>query len=267
MMEKVGGRVARIKPDGVTSITSWVSSSLLQCKQRTPQRLSLTQASSQPSPFQNISDLFIDPRPDSEQNLRLLPRSDIWMMDGNFAMDPPKFMQLFVIRVPLGDTAVSVVYAILQRNTQDTYEELLKAVLDKCSVYFLCPDPSTVMLDFEQAIHQAITAVLGTEVTCHGCFYHSTQASWRKIQELGLTTIYKDSEGVKLFCGTVDILAFLPLEDIPAGIDYLRDHTPDGLEPFLTYFDQTYVTGSYRLARQYHDDDQVQAVHLRRIPP
>ena len=75
------------------------------------------------------------------------------------------------------------------------------------------------MLDFELAIHQAIPPVFGSEVTCRGCFYHLTQSSWRKIQELGLTTIYKDDEDIKLFCGMVDSLAFLPLDDIPAGID------------------------------------------------
>ncbi|KAG7155337.1 hypothetical protein Hamer_G024991, partial [Homarus americanus] len=63
------------------------------------------------------------------------------------------------------------------------------------------------------------------------------------IQELGLATIYKDSEDVKLFCGMVDSLALFPLEDIPAGIDYLRDHTLDSMEPFFTDFDQTYMTG------------------------
>ncbi|KAG7162438.1 hypothetical protein Hamer_G007977 [Homarus americanus] len=102
------------------------------------------------------------------------------------------------------------------------------------------------MLDFEQAIQQG---VLGTDVTFHGCFFHLTQASWRKIQELGLATIYKDIEDVKLFCGMVDSLDLFPPEDIPAGIDYPRDHTPEGLEPFLTSFDHTYVTGSHRRAR------------------
>ncbi|KAG7171033.1 putative Inosine-5'-monophosphate dehydrogenase 1b-like 10, partial [Homarus americanus] len=168
-----------------------------------------TTSGSTPQPF-----LVYDNRPDSdsrviafanEQNLRLLARSDMWMMDGNFAMAPPKFMKLMF------------------HKTHDNYEELFKAVLDKCRVYFLYQDPSTVILDFEQAIHQTITAVLGTEVICHGCFYHLTQASWRKIQEFGLVTIYKDSENVKLFCGLVESLALLPLEDIPAGIDYLKN--------------------------------------------
>ena len=34
-------------------------------------------------------------------------------------MAPPKLMQLFIIRVPLGSTVVSVVYSFLQRKNQD----------------------------------------------------------------------------------------------------------------------------------------------------
>ena len=75
-------------------------------------------------------------------------------------MAPPKFTHLYVIRVPLGNTAVSVVYAFLQHKTQNTYEQLFTAVLEKCAEYHLCPDPITVMLDFEQATLQAIMAIL-----------------------------------------------------------------------------------------------------------
>lgn len=89
-------------------------------------------------------------------------------------MPPSKFMQLLVIRVPLGDSAVSVVYAFLQRKTQDTCKEQFKA---------------NIMINFDHAIQQAIIAVVGSEVTCRGCFYHLSKASWKKIQELGLATI------------------------------------------------------------------------------
>jgi len=195
----------------------------------------------EPQPF-----LIYDNGPDSDnriivfasvQTLRLLARSDLWMMDGNFVMAPLKFKQLYVPRVPLGDSAVSVVYAFLQHKTQDTYEELFKAVLEKYAEYHLYPDPLTVMLDFEQATLQAITAVLGTEVNIRCCFYHLTQSSWRKIQELGLSTIYKESEEIKLFCGMVDSLAFLPLEDVSTGMNFLKNNTPEGMELFVTYFD------------------------------
>ena len=56
---------------------------------------------------------------------------------------------------------------------------------------------------------------------------------------------YKDSEDVKLFCGMMDSLALLPIDDLPAGLEFLRNNTPEGMEPLLNYFDATYCTGTY----------------------
>ena len=41
-------------------------------------------------------------------------------------------------------------------------------------------------------------------------------------------------------------LAFLPVDDVSAGMAYLKTVMPDGLEPHVNYFDATYVSGSYR---------------------
>ena len=189
-------------------------------------------------------------------------------MDGNFAMAPPGFLQLYVIRVPLGSTTVGIAYALLQRKTQDTYEELLRALLDKCSSMELYPDPRTIMVDFEQAVISAIGATLDNDVQVRGCFYHLTQATWRKIQELELVPQYRDDEDFKLFCGQLDALAFLPTEDIPEGIMYLRGNTPPDAEPLVDYFDQTYVTGTYRRAGVPRDGPYGAAiVRMRRVPP
>ena len=49
--------------------------------------------------------------------LRTLSTADTWFMDGNFTMAPPGFLQLYVIRVPLGSTTVGIAYALLQRKT------------------------------------------------------------------------------------------------------------------------------------------------------
>lgn len=117
-------------------------------------------------------------------------------MDGNFAMAPAGFLQLYVIRVPLGDITASTVYAQLQRKTQDTYEELLHAVLDRCHELNQCPDPNTVIVDFEQSIIQAIAVVLGPDTNTQGCFYHLTQSTWRKVQELGLTNQCRNDENL-----------------------------------------------------------------------
>ena len=195
--------------------------------------------------------------------LRHLSTAEVWYMDGNHAVAPQGFKQLHVIRCPLGNTAISVVYALLQRKTQETYEILLRAVIDKCSEFHQDPDPTTAVIDFEMTMVHALISVIGEHITVRGCFYHLTQSTWRKVQSLGLTQLYKDSEDVKLFCGMMDSLALLPIEDLPAGLDFLRNNMPEGLDDLLTYFDATYCTGTYRRIQRHADD----AVVLHRIPP
>ena len=200
--------------------------------------------------------------------LRTLSTANTWFMDGNFAMAPPGFLQLYVIRVPLGSTTIGVTYALLQRKTQDTYEELFQALLDKCNSMELYPDPRTILVDFEQAVISAIQSTLGNDIQVRGCFYHLTQETWRKIQELGLVRKYRDDEDFKLFCGQLDALAFLPIEDIPEGITYICTITPIDAEGLVDYFDQRYVTGTFRRAGiPRNGPDGGALLHMRRVPP
>ena len=69
---------------------------------------------------------------------------------------------------------------------------------------------------------------------------------WHKVQQLGLVTLYRSDSDVKLFYGMLDGLAFLPVSDVSEGLNYLKEHTPDGLEPLIDNFDSTYVSGTYR---------------------
>ena len=95
-------------------------------------------------------------------------------------------------------------------------------------------------------------------VQLRGCFYHLTQATWRKIQELGLVPQYRDDEEFKLFCGQLDSLAFLLFDDITAGMIYLREITTPDAEPL------TYVTGTYRRVGAGHGPP---AIRARCVPP
>ena len=132
----------------------------------------------------------------------------------------------------------------------------------------LYPDPRTILVDFEQAVISAIQSTLGNDIQVRGCFYHLTQATWRKIQELGLVRKYRDDEDFKLFCGQLDALAFLPIEDIPEGITDIRTITPIDAEGLVDYFDQTYVTGTFRRAGiPRNGPDGGALLHMRRVPP
>lgn len=65
----------------------------------------------------------------SPEQLRHLAMANRWYMDGNFAMSPPQFEQLYVIRAPLGDSAVSCVYALLSGKTLTFIKHVTKVFL------------------------------------------------------------------------------------------------------------------------------------------
>lgn len=181
----------------------------------------------------------------TEAGLDLLEASDTWFMDGTFGTAPPQFQQLFVIHVPLGDTAVSAVYAFLPSKTQAVYEECFSGLLDACLRKNIRPNPSTMIVDFEVSKHNAIRSMFGN-VEVKGCFYHLTQSTWRKVQSEGLAAMYRDSDEVKQFIGMIDGLAFLPVNNVPRGMNVLKETAPESLEPILDYFDNTYVSGGFR---------------------
>ena len=80
----------------------------------------------------------------------------------------------------------------------------------------------TVVTDFEDSVLRAVTAVFGRHIDHQGCFYHFTQATWRRIQQLSLVPFYRQSDDFRLFCGMVDGLAFLPVDDLQNGMHLLR---------------------------------------------
>ena len=83
---------------------------------------------------------------------------------------------------------------------------------------------------------------------------------------------YREQQRVKHFCGMLDGLAFLPLDDIKQGLDYLRQVIPtgEGLDDMTTlvdYFDATYVTGSVRrVNRQANGHQETAPLRVRRVP-
>ncbi|XP_076069776.1 uncharacterized protein LOC143041652 [Oratosquilla oratoria] len=148
----------------------------------------------------------------TEEGLRYLARSTQWFVDGTFRTAPKLFHQLYIIRCPLGESAITCVYAFLSGKTQSIYEELFQAIVEPCATLGFNLDPTTITTDFELATVNAIRTVYGDHVQCHGCFFQLTQNTWRKIQELGFVTLYKTDEERRLFCSMLDALAFLPCD-------------------------------------------------------
>jgi hypothetical protein len=201
----------------------------------------------------------------TRNNLMYLCEADTWFVDGNFAMAPHHFAQIYVLLAKRGELQIPVVYALLQRKTQTSYEIFFKIIQDKCEEFDLVPDPQRIMLDFELAAINAITTVFGNEIVINCCFFHLCQATFRKVQELGLVVMYNDENlELKHFVGMLDALAFLPIDRVAEGMAHLRTITPAAAEPLIDYFDSTYVTGTLRQRRQAPEQLLLQ---FRRVPP
>lgn len=147
----------------------------------------------------------------TDECLQLMCQAHTWLMDKNSAMAPEIFKQLYVIQVPLGETAGSCAYAFLSGELQSVYEERLQSIVDGCERLGFTPDPTQIVLDLEKSAMQAVSSVLGPHVTTKGCIFHLTQSTWNKIQEFGLVNCCCENDDYKLFCGTMDGLAFLTL--------------------------------------------------------
>lgn len=182
----------------------------------------------------------------TELGLKHLCDSSHWFVDGTFGTAPRQFTQLFVIRAEVNDVTLTCVYAFLPDKQQSSYEEVFIAVLNACDAVQLTPDPAVLTCDFELGIHGAVASMLGCHVRIQGCFYHLTQCTWRRVQSEGLSTLYKEDDEVKQYCGMLDGLAFLPPSRVQDGMRYLKTVTPPALEDLTEYFDTNFVSGPYK---------------------
>ena len=124
-------------------------------------------------------------------------------------------------------------------------KEDLSVIDRKCAALGHQPDPTVIVTDFETAAMQAVRAVFGDSVVTRGCFFHLTQATWRKIQELGMATNYRHDDEFRHFCGMLDGLAFVPLDNVKEAMQFLRTVKPPSAAALVDYFDD-YVSGSVR---------------------
>ena len=153
--------------------------------------------------------------------------------------------------------------------TEAVYTEMLEGVIAKFTALGFNTDPTVVITDFERAATSAVEFVIGGHIHKQGCFFHLTQCTWCKIQELGLVRLYREDADVRHFCGMLDGLVFLPLAEVPASMTHLRNVAPVELADLVDYFDATYVTGRYRVVQlpAAHAGGMAPPQRLRNQPP
>ena len=78
-----------------------------------------------------------------------------------------------------------------------------------------------------------------------GCFFHLTQAVWRKVQVAGLTENYINQPEVREAVKSLCALAFLDVENVNEAFEQLQEYVEqiaiEGLTDLYDYFEDTYI--------------------------
>lgn len=169
-------------------------------------------------------------------NLQLLEQYPHWFMDGTFKIAPEIFLQVFTIHALIDNRSIPLIYVLMGTKTQADYERVFQKVLE------LRPSltPISIMIDFEKGSMNALSTVF-PNATVLGCLFHLGQSLWRRIQNEGLSNLYRDDENIKLYSKMLIAMSFVPPEDVGSAFDELSESRPDNLQNVYDYWEDNYV--------------------------
>ncbi|CAN7993984.1 unnamed protein product, partial [Ixodes hexagonus] len=173
----------------------------------------------------------------SPDMLALLGSSRQWFADGTFKVAPALFYQLYTVHCKVNGAVIPAVYVLMKSKTEAAYTKLLSVLKNKCAA----ADPSTVLLDFEQA---AINGFRRVFPSCQalGCFFHLCQCVYRKLQSEGLQESYRVDGAFNLMARMIPAIALVPEGDVFDAFEALSrvPGFPPELLPVLDYFEDNF---------------------------
>ncbi|CAF1323957.1 unnamed protein product [Rotaria sp. Silwood1] len=172
-----------------------------------------------------IADKFINRRQriilfGSHEQLKMLFSAEVILMDGTFSACPTIFDQIYTIHCIKYKQSFPCVFGLLPNRYKNTYSFLFHELKYVASQMKLDFSPKIIMSDFEPGLAGAVKSEFST-VKHSSCYFHFTQAIYRNIQHLGLSSMYNDDDNVKSFCRKLMALPLLPETVIEDAYDDL----------------------------------------------
>ena len=185
------------------------------------------------------------------EQLKRLANAVTWYVDGTFKIVKLPFVQMFSVHVfvksGLYTAQIPVAFVMMSGRTSPDYVAVFKALLE------LVPQTKVerIVLDFEKAVWSALYGMMERnefpKVTIKGCFFHFTQAVFRRIQNLGMKTQYVRDLGTKDICRRMMSLPLLPHECVPGAFQQLKQRCDDSgiecLQKFGDYVKKNWIDG------------------------
>ena len=139
-----------------------------------------------------------------------------------------------------------MLYCFLPGKSRSIYLKALEFLILKAGQLGFNINPNEILTDFEIAIIQAIQLVFPS-TTVKGCYFHFTQAINRKINTMGLRTLYKQDAVMNQFIRKTAALAFIPADLVFFGWNKVKTMAPirPEIHEFMNYFEDTWLVGQF----------------------
>ncbi|XP_065318870.1 uncharacterized protein LOC135926865 [Gordionus sp. m RMFG-2023] len=163
-------------------------------------------------------------------------------MDGTFYVVPRLYCQLYSIHIMYQEVMIPIIYALLPDKNRGTYIELFQIILQFCSMKNIRFNPRFGQTDYEAAAISALRFVF-PNMSIKGCFFHYSQALWRKCQALGLVSGYLHNTTIHQVVRRMTTLPFCKEEhisEVRASCHALSAEYPL-LKNFMEYMDFTWL--------------------------
>ena len=185
----------------------------------------------------------------TECNAEAIVDSDNWIMNGTFKSAPNLFTQLFTIHGLFPDGyRLPLFYGLLPGKTTTLYKNLFEEV-DSWGPY----QPSSILLDYELAIHNAVAEVCPS-TTRRGCNFHFKQSLLKHLRQCDLIEEYRiENSPVRDGFAKMGALGFAPVEEVERVWRNLKPLLPADMVSFISYFESTWVGTSTTSPHFSHD--------------
>jgi hypothetical protein len=176
-------------------------------------------------------------------------QNSVVFMDGTFKSTPPLFKQIYTFHCFIAGQMFPIVFGLLPNKREDTYRRFLQMIKSAALRFGTDFSPEIIQIDYEIAMMNAIRGEL-PYTRIRGCYFHFTQAIWRKVQDLGLTIPFRDNNAVKKTVRRVSALPLVPISNIDAVWESIQENAPlniNGVESFIDYVVNTWIDEIYGL--------------------
>ncbi|CAF4328575.1 unnamed protein product [Rotaria sp. Silwood2] len=157
----------------------------------------------------------------SEQALKLLSINPHWNGDGTFRTSSALFSQSYYLHVWDEFSMKPIVYSCCQDKSEECYHELLKSLLTYATKKNIILNPSSILIDFEQGMINAINDIF-PQASVKGCHFHFAQNIWKKVKKYNLVKLSKE-ENIRRQIANIIALPLIPTNEINNSMEKIID--------------------------------------------